>query len=311
MKGYKATRPVDPKKDGYAFDGWLDSESKTFDFDTKITSNITLKAKWAGYHTVTFDSNGGSKVNTQKVADGRYAVLPDTPSKDGYDFRGWLIDGRTYIFEGTPVTSDITLKAQWTDSTRYYDIVFDSDGGTEVKPQRLKQNEKVTKPDNPDKDGYYFDYWSLNGWEYNFDALTTSNLTLVAKWKECFYIEFDSDGGSDVEAEPVEKGTKAIKPEDPTRGNDIFDGWYYNGTQFDFDTDIVNENITLTARWKTAYKVTFKTDGGSEVEPQIVEKGKCATEPIKPTKEGYSFNLWTLDGAVFDFTTQAITVNAS
>ena len=307
LKGYKATRPVDPKKDGYAFDGWLDSESRAFDFDTKITSDITLKAMWAGYHNVTFNSNGGSKVETQKVADGRYAVLPDTPTRNGYDFRGWLFGGRTYIFEGTPVTSDITLTAQWTDSTRYYDILFDSDGGTEVKPQRLKEGEKVTKPAEPDKDGYYFDYWTLNGWEYNFNALTTSDLTLKAKWVESCTIRFDSAGGSDVESDIIKKGTMAVKPEDPTRGNDIFDGWYYNGTQFDFENTTVNETITLTAHWKTAYKVTFKTDGGSEVEPQIVEEGKYATEPAKPTKEGYSFNLWTLDGAVFDFATQAIT----
>ena len=308
LKEYKATRPVDPTKEGYAFDGWFDSDNKAFDFDTKISSNITLKAKWAEYHYVTFDSNGGSKVDEQKVADGKYAVPPENPVRDGYDFRGWLIDGKAYSIEGNSVTSDITLKAQWTESTRYYNIFFDSNGGSEVKSQKVKEDDKVTKPDNPDRDGYYFDCWTLNGLEYNFDALTTSNLTLVAEWKECFYIEFDSDGGSEVEFEPVEKGTKAVKPEDPTRGNDIFDGWYDdNGKEFNFDTDTVNEDIKLTAHWKTAYLVTFKTDGGTEVESQIVEEGHYATEPDKPTKEGYSFNLWTLDGDVFDFTTQAIT----
>ena len=40
-----ATKPADPKKDGYTFKGWY-LNGKEFDFSTKITSDITLTAKW-------------------------------------------------------------------------------------------------------------------------------------------------------------------------------------------------------------------------------------------------------------------------
>lgn len=48
VKGKKATEPEDPTREGYTFEGWyLDLDDKEeFDFDTKITKNITLYAKW-------------------------------------------------------------------------------------------------------------------------------------------------------------------------------------------------------------------------------------------------------------------------
>lgn len=41
----KIIRPEDPVKEGYIFDGWY-YQNQLFDFDTKITSDIILKAKW-------------------------------------------------------------------------------------------------------------------------------------------------------------------------------------------------------------------------------------------------------------------------
>lgn len=46
--GNKATKPSDPVKDGFTFDGWLDNNGNTFNFDTPIMSNITLYANWKG-----------------------------------------------------------------------------------------------------------------------------------------------------------------------------------------------------------------------------------------------------------------------
>ena len=46
-KNTRATAPADPKKDGKAFAGWYLND-QLFNFDTPITDNITLKAKWEG-----------------------------------------------------------------------------------------------------------------------------------------------------------------------------------------------------------------------------------------------------------------------
>ncbi|MCH5163284.1 MAG: InlB B-repeat-containing protein [Clostridiales bacterium] len=71
-----------------------------------------------------------------------------------------------------------------------------------------------------------------------------------------FYIvTFDADGGSIDGASTVEQyvtvGETATVPSDPTKGtnNDIFLGWYYNEVLWDFDNNVVNADITLTAKW--------------------------------------------------------------
>ena len=74
-------------------------------------------------YTVTFESNGGSTVESQTVAEGESASRPEDPTKSGYVFGGWYEDAaasRPYTF-GTAVGSNITLYAKW-----YEDVIFTS-----------------------------------------------------------------------------------------------------------------------------------------------------------------------------------------
>lgn len=63
-------------------------------------------------YTVTFNSNGGSSVNSQTVIKGDTATEPNDPTKEGYVFADWLLGGEVYDFS-TPVTANITLDASW------------------------------------------------------------------------------------------------------------------------------------------------------------------------------------------------------
>ena len=67
---------------------------------------------------MTFDSNGGTAVESQQVVNSGYASEPSKPTKDGKVFTGWYTDpGLTtkFNFSSTPITSDITLYAKWED----------------------------------------------------------------------------------------------------------------------------------------------------------------------------------------------------
>ncbi len=114
-----ATEPTAPTKADYQFDGWFIDDGtflNEFDFATGITDNITLYAKWLELFTVTFDSNDGSAVSSQQVADGKIATEPTAPTKDDYVFDKWYLDASLeteYVFS-TAVTGDITLYAGWT-----------------------------------------------------------------------------------------------------------------------------------------------------------------------------------------------------
>ncbi len=76
-----------------------------------------------------------------------------------------------------------------TSSTRKttYTIKFDTNGGNKIKNERVKLNKKVTRPEDPTKDGYTFAGWFKNEEltrEYNFDSKVTKSFTLYAKWEE-------------------------------------------------------------------------------------------------------------------------------
>ena len=63
--------------------------------------------------TVSFDSNGGSEVESISVTVGEKAKEPTPPQRDGYAFIGWYLDDEKWSFNGYTVTEDITLKARW------------------------------------------------------------------------------------------------------------------------------------------------------------------------------------------------------
>ena len=63
-------------------------------------------------NTITFNSNGGSAVASQEVSNGGTASEPSAPTKDGYTFVKWQLNGSDYNFS-TLVTGNITLDAVW------------------------------------------------------------------------------------------------------------------------------------------------------------------------------------------------------
>ncbi len=64
------------------------------------------------YHTVSFDSNGGSFVTAQTVEQGKKVKEPEEPVRDEYIFAGWFKDGEIFYFD-TPITEDLILRAEW------------------------------------------------------------------------------------------------------------------------------------------------------------------------------------------------------
>lgn len=65
---------------------------------------------------VNFDTNGGSKIESQKVMYGKTVNLSDVPVKNGYIFTGWFLDENcTQEFNPNDdvIISDITLYSAW------------------------------------------------------------------------------------------------------------------------------------------------------------------------------------------------------
>jgi uncharacterized repeat protein (TIGR02543 family) len=83
-----------------------------FNYQKSIDEESILEKENTKTYSITFDSNGGSNVKTETIAENNVVNKPTDPTKDGYTFIEWQLDGKTYDFN-TKVISDITLKAKW------------------------------------------------------------------------------------------------------------------------------------------------------------------------------------------------------
>ena len=297
-------KPADPKKEGYTFVEWQ-LDGIVFDFTTKITKDIELKAIWKKESevTVSFDTDGGSKVTSQVLKVDEVAKKPSNPTRIGYKFVEWQLDGKTYDF-ASKVAKDIKLVAKW-EKIVTYTVTFDSNSGTKVDSQTVEKDKTATKPSNPTRSGYKFVEWQLDGKKYNFASKVTKNIKLVAKWekvtsKETYTITFNIIGNSSYnlpvwtdskgKTQNIEYNNFIQKPSDPK-----FVEWQLNGKTFDFSSPITS-NIELKAYWEKTYsKITYDTAGGSSMEPAYVLTGKAIPYAI-PYKRGYKFKEWYLDG---------------
>ncbi|WDL95644.1 InlB B-repeat-containing protein [Alicyclobacillus sp. ALC3] len=311
-----ATAPPNPTKTGYVFAGWYtDSTLQTaFSFTTPITGNVTLYAKWTPQqYTVSFNSNGGTSVSSESVAYDSTATAPANPTKTGYEFQGWYTDStlQNQFSFTTAITGNITLYAKWT--PQQYAVNFDSNGGSQVQYELVPYGTDATAPTNPTKTGYVFAGWYTDATlqtAFSFTTPITGSLTLYAKWTPQQYtVNFNSNGGSSVSSESVAYDSTATAPTPPTKTGEVFQGWYTDSTlqnQFSFTTAITG-NITLYAKWTPQqYTVSFNSNGGSQVQYELVPYETDATAPANPTKTGYVFAGWYTDSTLqtsFSFTT--------
>ena len=139
-KGNTVGVPAKPTNDGYSFGGWYTDVNCTtaYDFNSPVNTDITLYAKWLAKYTVSFDTDGGSTVESQTVVTGNKATKPtSTPTKKGYNFVGWYTDN-TYTtefdFENTIITDNTTIYAKFEDAS-----IFKLDGYTFNKISTLEE----------------------------------------------------------------------------------------------------------------------------------------------------------------------------
>ena len=187
-------------------------------------------------------------------------------------------------------------------ATTTYTVTFDSDGGSTVNSVTVNSGETVAAPADPTKEYSTFDGWYQGEKKYNFTFPVTSDITLTAKWERNEYrVKFDTAGGNIIDRAKVLGGDSVQKPQDPTKENYDFDGWYMDGAEYDFSAP-VSADITLTAKWKLKnFTVSFDVDGGTETASQTVEVFKTATRPADPEKIGYLFEGWYVGKTRYDF----------
>ena len=173
QKGEKAIEPDVPSRQGYQFTDWYLDDTK-YDFNTAVTGNMTLTAKWtANSYTITFDTGGGSAIAPITQDYGTQITAPADPTREGYTFIGW-----DKAIPATMPAEDLTVTAQW--RINQYTIAFDTDGGSAIAPITQDYGTQITAPADPTREGYTF-----IGWDKAIPAtMPAESITITAQWKD-------------------------------------------------------------------------------------------------------------------------------
>ena len=193
------------------------SEEKTAEVSTIVVAGgqeITLTASVSYLLTeeekvtVSYETNGGSKIVPTKLTKGKTLSRPTAPTRSGYTFQDWYTDrALTKRFRFTdPVNESITLYAKWTrnspggggnggggshgggggSQTVTYVVTFESNGGSTVSAKTVKKGAAVPKPADPTRKGFEFVHWCSDKnltRAYDFSRQVTGDMILYAKWQ--------------------------------------------------------------------------------------------------------------------------------
>lgn len=265
---------------------------------------------------LSFETNGGSSIETVEVKKGESYELP-VPTRTGFEFDGWFTDEN---FSGSAVTSttpesNLTFYAKW---TQLYTVTLDLDGGSlSTTSLSLKAGVNLynaVKELAPSKANHQF-----GGWFKGDDALSESavmpseNVTLKAKYKVAYTVE--------LYLQDIEDETKYVKADNDVTGYD------WAGTQvspdekvegFDrvigHESEIASKTLSANAS-ANVFKLYFdrKTlfvffDAGEDFDDISfeVKYGEEVTVPVNFESEGKLLVGWTADGGETIYKTNVI-----
>jgi uncharacterized repeat protein (TIGR02543 family) len=285
--------PSDPTREGYTFTDW----------DTLVPSSmpasaVNITAQYTvNQYSITYFSNGGGFIPGQTYDFGDTITLPNDPVSDGYLFDGWFTDETlTTEFSNTTMPAeDIQLFASYTQGI--YKIEFLDDDDSLISTQEFAYQSDLSSvvfPQDPSKEGYTFDGWSMT----LPATMPLGNITLKATYQiNSYSLILRDDEGNIVyngTFEYNENIDASLLPSNITREGYTFDGWATLLPQTMPSTDL---DIDPTFSINT-YVVTYDIDG--ELTTESVVYGESLQSVPTATRTGHSFVGWSITSGIID-----------
>ena len=157
--------------------------------------------------TITFDTKGGSKIDSVIIGKDTELTLPKEPTRDGYVFKGWVDKNETPIYDKVLLAEDTTLYAVWKkdETSNTITITFDTKGGSKINSITISKDTELTLPKEPTRDGYVFKGWvDKNETPIYNKVLLAEDTILYAVWEK---------------VENKKNGSKTEKPKTNTNTN--------------------------------------------------------------------------------------------
>ena len=261
---------------GYHFAGWNPAYDAT---STVPQWGIHYQIVWKpNDYSFSFDTNGGTAVDTLTQTYDNAFVPPADPSRTGYTFLGW----QPALPDSVPA-ADMTFTAQWQVNT--YTLAFDANGGTPVDTIVQNYDTALVPPADPSRTGYTF-----LGWEPALpDSIPPYDITYTAQWQVNTYtLAFDANGGTPVDTIVQNYDTALVPPADPSRTGYTFLGW-----EPALPDSIPPYDITYTAQWQVnTYTLAFDANGGTPVDTIVQNYDTALVPPADPVLTGHLFAGW-------------------
>lgn len=288
--------PNDPN----GMQGYMCEKDQTIEF----TGNITLQAVYlSSNYTLSFETNGGSPVNSLFLIEND-AITLVTPSRLGYTFEGWYDDSslsQPFTLTTMPAL-DVTVHAKW--EAIDYTLSFEPNNGLTLSSITQGFESSLTLP-TPERLGYTFDGWALDGTLVNYTAMPFDNQTLSALWTPIDYtLTFNSNGGTAIDSYTGAFESALTLP-NPTRTGYTFRGWFESGARVQY-TSVPLGDKTLDARWTpNTYTLTMTNTANDETDTITAAYGSPIVVPIYRL-DGYTFRGWFEGGTNVNFSSMPL-----
>ncbi len=294
-----------PEKTGYAFSGWTLNGNPVTSIPANNGADVVLEGTLTPvYYSITYIGLNGEEITglepSQYMESTSDIALPPY-SVDGYDFMGWTINGdiTTVIKAGTK--GDITLTAEL--DIADYTLTYMIDGEQYGATVSFKNDEGVTTLVAPTKLGYEFSGWMLNGeLVTSIPAFINGNVTLEGSFAPVYhsitYIGLNGEEITGLEPSTYMASENNIDlPEYSINGYN-FISWSIDGVNVSYIKAGTAKDLVITAVLEAkTYELTYMLDGA---EYDVVRFKNDAGVPTlaAPTKLGYSFSGWMLNGEI-------------
>lgn len=251
----------------------------------ELNALYTVTIRRRPMYTVTFDTDGGTAVESQTIEEDSCVTVPTT-SRTGYSFAGWNRD------LSLPITDTTTITAQWTaNGNTAYKVEYYLQN-IENNDYTLKETDDLTGESDTTATAIIKTFEHFTPTAQNVTGNIEPDGSLVLKvyyTRNKYTVTFDGNGGTRVSGnttQQVKYGGSATAPSF-TRTGYTFAGW-------DREFNNIDDIITITAQWSiNTYAITYILNDGTNANEN---PNSYTVENIvnlrAPTRKNYEFLGW-------------------
>ena len=280
--GTAITKPAEPTRLGYHFDGWDEELPATIPAE-----NLTLKAQWTQLrYTVGVETANGTISGIGEYTYGQKVTLTAKPDAH-YHFVNWG-GGQTSETVSFTVEKDTLLTANF--AIDEFEIAFVSEGKTLQSGKLAFDAMPKFTAETPTKAATAQYSYTFKEWSPAIEEVSqpTTYTAVFDSTLNQYTITYVVDGEVSGQVETYNYGEVITIRTVPNK-----EGYGFSGWDKTLPATMPDENITVSGTFSpNSHTITYKVDGEVSGDVETYNYGAAITLRTVPNKEGYGFSGW-------------------